>query len=41
LAGPEGEQSVREEIIDVLSPFRQSNGSYQLRNEFHFVIARA
>jgi hypothetical protein len=29
------------EIIDVLSPYRQSDGSYQLRNEFHFVIARA
>ncbi len=41
LVGPEREQEVRREIVEALAPYRRPDGSYRLRNEFHFLIARA
>jgi SAM-dependent methyltransferase len=41
LVGPEREQAVRTEIVEVLAPNRRDDGSYALRNEFHFLIATA
>jgi SAM-dependent methyltransferase len=41
LAGPEREGQVRREIVEVLAPHRQADGSYRLENQFHFLIARA
>ena len=41
LVGPEREESVRHQIVDVLAPYRTAQGSYRLENEFHFVIASA
>jgi hypothetical protein len=40
LAGPEREEVVRQEIVDVLASYRQSDGSYRLNNEFHYLVAR-
>jgi SAM-dependent methyltransferase len=41
LVGPEREHQVRGEIIEALAPYRRPDGSYRLRNEFHFLIGRA
>jgi SAM-dependent methyltransferase len=41
LVGPEREQGVRREIVEALVPYRRPDGSYRLRNEFHFVVGRA
>jgi len=41
LAGPDREEQVRREIVEVLAPYRRPDGSYRLGNEFQFLIARA
>jgi SAM-dependent methyltransferase len=41
LAGPEREHALRQEIVDALGPYRSADGSYRLRNEFHYLITRA
>jgi SAM-dependent methyltransferase len=41
LAGPEREEELKAAIVDGLAPYRTAEGSYQLSNEFHFLIARA
>jgi SAM-dependent methyltransferase len=41
LAGPDQEHDLRHAIVDGLAPYRTRNGSYQLSNEFHYLIARA
>ena len=41
LAGPEREQELKTAIIDGLDPYRTSDGSYRLSNEFHYLIASA
>lgn len=40
LAG-EREDELRTAIVDGLAPYRLADGSYRLRNEFHFLIARS
>lgn len=41
LVGPEGEEQLRREIAEGLASCRQSDGSYRLENESHFLICRA
>ena len=41
IAGPEREQELKQAIVDGLAPYRQTDGSYQLSNEYHYLIARA
>jgi SAM-dependent methyltransferase len=41
LVGPEREPEVRTAIVEGLAPYRTPEGGYRLRNEFHFLIARA
>jgi SAM-dependent methyltransferase len=41
LVGPEREQEVKDAIVAGLASHRVPDGSYRLRNEFHFLIARA
>jgi SAM-dependent methyltransferase len=41
LAGPEHEQELKTAIVDGLAPYRTSDGSYELSNEFHYLIASA
>jgi SAM-dependent methyltransferase len=41
LVGPENEEVVKAQIVEVLAPFRTADGGYRLSNEFHFLIARA
>jgi SAM-dependent methyltransferase len=41
LAGPDGEQRLKDAIVDGLAPYRGADGSYRLRNTFHSLIARA
>jgi SAM-dependent methyltransferase len=41
LAGPEHEHELKTAIVDGLAPYRLPNGSYQLSNEYHYLIARA
>ena len=41
LAGPEREDALRREIVDRLAPYRAPDGSYQLNNEFRYLVARA
>jgi SAM-dependent methyltransferase len=41
LAGPEREQELKTAIVDGLAPYRRTDGSYQLSNEYHYLIARA
>jgi SAM-dependent methyltransferase len=41
LAGPAGEVMLREQIVAALAPFRTSQGTYRLANEFRFLIASA
>jgi SAM-dependent methyltransferase len=40
-AGPEREAGLRAEIADAVADRRMPGGRYRLRNEFHFLIARA
>jgi hypothetical protein len=41
LVGPQREQQARREIVEALAPYRRPDGSYRLRNELHYLIARA
>jgi SAM-dependent methyltransferase len=41
LAGPDREDELMAAIVDGLAPFRAADGSYRLRNEYRFLIARA
>ena len=41
LAGPEREHELKTAIVDGLAPYRRADGSYQLSNEYHYLIARA
>jgi SAM-dependent methyltransferase len=41
LAGPEREQELKTAIVDGLAPYRTTDGSYRLSNEFHYLIASA
>jgi hypothetical protein len=41
LAGPEREQELKSAIVDGLAPYRRTDGSYRLTNEYHYLIARA
>ncbi len=41
LVGPGHEDEVRAQIVDSMAPFRQADGSYRLRNEFHYLVASA
>ena len=41
LVGPEREAAVRTRIIEALAPLRDSQGSYRLHNEFHYLVATA
>ena len=40
-AAGEREGEIRSALIDVLAPYRSSDGSYSLENEWHFLVARA
>jgi SAM-dependent methyltransferase len=41
LAGAEREEELRAAIVTGLAPYRRPDGSYRLRNEFHYLIAHA
>jgi hypothetical protein len=41
LVGAQMEDSVRNQIVEALAPYRTADGSYRLENEFHFLIAEA
>jgi SAM-dependent methyltransferase len=41
VAGPEREQDLATAIVDGLAPYGTPEGSYQLSNEFHYLVARA
>jgi SAM-dependent methyltransferase len=41
LAGPERENTLRRELIEALAPYRAPDGSYQVNNEFRYLVARA
>ncbi len=41
LAGPEREHELNNAIVDGLAPYRGTDGSYRLENEYHYLIARA
>jgi SAM-dependent methyltransferase len=41
VAGPENEAALRADIIRALAGSRQADGSYQVANEWHVVVARA
>jgi SAM-dependent methyltransferase len=41
LVGPEREPEVKNAIVEGLAPYRTPEGRYRLRNEFHYLIARA
>ena len=41
LVGPEREPDVRKAIVEGLAPYRTPEGGYRLRNEYHYLIARA
>jgi SAM-dependent methyltransferase len=41
LVGREREPEFKQALIDGLAPYRQADGSYRLRNEYHYLIARA
>jgi SAM-dependent methyltransferase len=40
-AAGEREDEVRAALVDVLAPYRSSDGSYRLENQWHFLVARA
>jgi hypothetical protein len=39
--GPERQPELEQALIDGLAPYRQTDGSYRLSNEYHYMIARA
>jgi hypothetical protein len=41
LVGPERELEFKQALINGLGPYRRADGSYRLRNEYHYLIARA
>jgi SAM-dependent methyltransferase len=41
LVGPERECEFKQALIDGLAPYRRADGSYRLRNEYHYLIAGA
>jgi hypothetical protein len=41
LVGPAREDELKAAIVGGLAPYRAEDGSYRLRNEYHFLIARA
>jgi SAM-dependent methyltransferase len=41
IAGPDREHELKTAIVDGLAPYRRSEGSYRLSNEYHYLIARA
>jgi SAM-dependent methyltransferase len=41
IVGPEREPELRRAIVDGLAPYRASDGSYRLSNEYHYLVARA
>ncbi len=41
IAGAEREHELKNAIVDGLAPYRRSDGSYRLSNEYHYLIARA
>lgn len=41
LAGPEREHDLKTAIVDGLTPYRRSDGSYRLSNEYHYLVTRA
>jgi SAM-dependent methyltransferase len=41
IAGPERKHDLKAAIVDGLASYRRPDGSYQLSNEYHFLIARA
>lgn len=41
LVGHKREPEFKQALIDGLAPYRQADGSYTLRNEYHYLIARA
>jgi hypothetical protein len=41
LVGPDQEEAVKDAIVAGLAAHRTPDGSYRLRNEFHYLIARA
>jgi SAM-dependent methyltransferase len=41
LVGSEQEPEVRDAIANGLAPYRTEEGGYRLRNEYHYLIARA
>jgi SAM-dependent methyltransferase len=41
LVGPSRENELKAAIVEGLAPYRTDDGSYQLRNEYHYLIARA
>lgn len=41
IVGPEREGELGDAIVAGMAPFRRADGSYRLRSEFHFLIARA
>jgi len=41
LVGPDHEEAVKEAIVAGLAPHRAADGSYSLKNQFHYLVARA
>jgi SAM-dependent methyltransferase len=41
IAGPEREAELEQAIVEGLAPFRLSDGSYRLSNEYHYLVGRA
>jgi SAM-dependent methyltransferase len=41
VAGPACEASLREQVVAALAPYRTTGGGYRLRNEYHYLVARA
>jgi SAM-dependent methyltransferase len=41
LIGPEREEAIRAQIVEVLAPYRTAEGGYRLHNEFHYLVATA
>lgn len=41
LVGPSREDELKAAIVEGLAPYRADDGSYRLRNQYHYLIARA
>jgi SAM-dependent methyltransferase len=41
VAGPAREESLRERVVAALAEYRTAGGGYRLRNEYHYLVARA